>query len=173
MNTYWIDLHTKNQKIIVKENASYLALFVGKDSNSLECDIEFIHENPNIESNIIIKSVLFDNSTLDIKGNLIIKKGSKNTDSYLKIEVLLMSENANARAIPSLEVMEDSVKGGHGATVGYIDPDQVHYLLSRGIPRQTAEKMIALGFVSELKNHFTTKTTPKELKESFKYLQNL
>ena len=34
----------------------------------------------------------------------------------------------------------------HGATVGPIDEEQVYYLMTRGLPRRTAQTLIVEGF---------------------------
>ena len=38
----------------------------------------------------------------------------------------------------------------HGATVGQQDEQQIFYLMSRGIPRAIAEKLIVEGFFEEV-----------------------
>jgi Fe-S cluster assembly protein SufD len=45
-----------------------------------------------------------------------------------------------------LEILADDVRCTHGATIGKIDPDQVFYLRSRGIPYKDAERLIVEGF---------------------------
>jgi Fe-S cluster assembly protein SufD len=45
-----------------------------------------------------------------------------------------------------LEILADDVRCTHGATVGKIDPEQVFYLETRGIPRKEAEKLVVKGF---------------------------
>jgi Fe-S cluster assembly protein SufD len=45
-----------------------------------------------------------------------------------------------------LEILADDVRCTHGATVGKVDPEQVFYLLSRGIPYPDAERLIVEGF---------------------------
>jgi Fe-S cluster assembly protein SufD len=42
--------------------------------------------------------------------------------------------------------LADDVRCTHGATIGKIDPDQVFYLRSRGIPYKDAERLIVEGF---------------------------
>jgi Fe-S cluster assembly protein SufD len=58
----------------------------------------------------------------------------------------VLSRKARADSIPGLEIMADDVRCTHGATVGKIDPDQVYYLRSRGIPYEDAERLIVEGF---------------------------
>jgi Fe-S cluster assembly protein SufD len=45
-----------------------------------------------------------------------------------------------------LKFWADDVRCTHGATVGKIDPDQVFYLNSRGIPEKDAQRLIVEGF---------------------------
>ena len=51
---------------------------------------------------------------------------------------------------------EDEVTAGHAATVGRVDPLEMFYLMSRGISKEEAERLIIHGFlapvVSELKS---------------------
>ena len=149
MKTKTIDL-TKSSEIIIEEDTKIVALFIGKENAELTSVIDFVHNKPNLNSDITIKAVLYDRSRFDIEGNLIINKGAKNTDTYLKIDVLMMSEKASARAVPSLEIEEDEVKGGHGATVGEVDQDQIFYLMSRGLSRDDAEEVLVEGFIGNI-----------------------
>ena len=50
---------------------------------------------------------------------------------------------------PELEILADDVVCGHGATVGALDPEQVFYLQSRGMPRSEAEAMLLEAFGAE------------------------
>ena len=144
-----IDL-TKNTTIQITEDTEVLGLFIGKNKQQVNASLKIIHKKPNLKSFTLIKGVLFDQSQLNLNGDLIINKGAFLTDAYLKMEVLLMSKNAKAKAIPSLEITENNVKGGHGATIGQIDHEQLFYLKSRGLNKQQAEKLLVAGFVADL-----------------------
>jgi Fe-S cluster assembly protein SufD len=92
--------------------------------------------------------VLDDEARLDLETLLIVEKGARQTNSYLKLETLLISEKAHARVVPALEIMEDDVKSGHGATVTQIDKDQLDYLRSRGLNEKQAQRLIIKGFLN-------------------------
>jgi Fe-S cluster assembly protein SufD len=172
MKPIWLDL--KKELVEIKENNSqYVYLYVGKEGDSLESHINFLHQNPNITSNILIKAILFDNAKFNVFANLIIQTGATEVDSYLKIDVLLMSERASATAIPSLEITEASVKGGHGATIGPVDEEQLFYLQSRGLKREEAETVLAEGFVQDITNKFgEEEDLPEELRTELNKLKN-
>ena len=48
------------------------------------------------------------------------------------------------------KIEENDVKCSHASAVGPIDEEQRYYLESRGIPPQIAERLIVLGFFSEV-----------------------
>lgn len=140
---------SSSNTIFLEEDTELTATFVGRNNDEVISQITFLHRKPNINSRIIIKAVLYDESKFDFEGLLKIESGAVNTDTYLKIDCLLMSENAFARAVPSLEIFEDEVKGGHGATIGYLDPVQVNYLMSKGLNTKEAEELIVEAFLGD------------------------
>jgi Fe-S cluster assembly protein SufD len=52
--------------------------------------------------------------------------------------------------LPNLEIEADDVKCSHGATVGQLDSESLFYLMSRGLDRVTAERLVVLGFLGEV-----------------------
>jgi Fe-S cluster assembly scaffold protein SufB len=132
----------------IDEDQEIVATFDGTGDKSIKTKLNFIHTKPHITSRILIKAVLKDSSRFDFEGVLQIHKGASGTDTYLKIDCLLVSDKAYARAIPSLEITENEVKGGHGATIGYIDPEQMYYLMSKGLSTKVAEDEIVKAFLS-------------------------
>jgi Fe-S cluster assembly protein SufD len=150
MQTITLDLTQPEQTIVIDEDSELLGLFIGTEEQVVKTKIAFVHRSPNITSRIHIKAVLKDKAQFDCEAMLVIENGAKNTDSYLKIDCLLASEYARARAVPGLEITQDEVKGGHGATVGRIDPKQLYYLASRGLNAETAKELIVEAFIQEI-----------------------
>lgn len=142
-----IDFNNPEQIIEVTQDSEITGKFIGRLDDSIKCKIIIVHKKPNLKSRVNIKAVVFDNARFDFEGMLRIEKGATGTDTYLKIDCLVMNDNANARAIPSLEIMESEVKGGHGATIGYLDPLQIYYLKSHGIPTLQAEQQLVEAFL--------------------------
>jgi len=71
----------------------------------------------------------------------------------------LLSPEAEADSLPGLEILANEVKCSHGATTSRIDPQELFYLHSRGIDKREAEKLIALGYLSESINKIDHKET--------------
>jgi len=135
------------KEIIIDDSGQTKAYFHGTGDNQFEGKLIFKVKTPNIKHEVIIKAVLEDNSELDLEAVLRVEKGAKNTNTYLKLDCLLLSDNAKARVIPSLEIMEDSVKSGHGATVSSVNKEHMEYLMSRGLSKDNAKKIIIEGFL--------------------------
>jgi Fe-S cluster assembly protein SufD len=62
--------------------------------------------------------------------------------------VLMLSPKARGDANPILLIDEDDVKAGHAASVGQVNPEQIYYLMSRGIAKKDAERLIIYGFLA-------------------------
>jgi Fe-S cluster assembly protein SufD len=80
-------------------------------------------------------------------GNLVITHEGVKTDAFQKSRGLLLSREAQANAVPKLEIATDDVACAHGASVAPIGDEQLFYLESRGLPRAEAERMIIDGFI--------------------------
>ena len=60
-----------------------------------------------------------------------------------------MSENSAFNSKPELEIYADEVKCSHGSTTTNIDQNSIFYLMSRGLSKKQANKMLIEGFLSE------------------------
>jgi Fe-S cluster assembly protein SufD len=72
--------------------------------------------------------------------------GAQKTDGYQANRNLVLSPHARADSIPGLEILADDVRCTHGATVGQLEAEPVFYLMSRGLPRREAERLVVDGF---------------------------
>ncbi len=112
----------------------------------LDHDTQQNHLAPNTTSDLLFKGALKDRSRSVWQGMIYVAPGAQKTDGYQANRNLTLSPTARANSIPGLEILADDVRCTHGATVGKIDPDQVFYLRSRGIPYTEAERLIVEGF---------------------------
>ena len=62
---------------------------------------------------------------------------------------------------PALEILEKDVKAGHAATVGKVDGKMLFYLMSRGLTKTQAEKMLVEGFIEPIKKKLGGEIWPK------------
>ncbi len=112
----------------------------------LDHDTQQNHMAPNTTSDLLFKGALLDSSRSVWQGMIYVAPGAQKTDGYQANRNLVLSRKARADSIPGLEILADDVRCTHGATVGRIDEELVFYLLSRGIPRREAERLVVEGF---------------------------
>jgi Fe-S cluster assembly scaffold protein SufB len=106
------------------------------------------HVGRDTTGNLLSKGALLDRSRSFMKGLITIEKSAVGTDSFLGEFGMNLSRGARAVAIPSLEIDQpDCRRAAHSSSVGPIDPTQLFYLESRGIPPDEARKFIVLGFL--------------------------
>ncbi len=116
------------------------------ESQHLDHDTQQNHLAPNTTSDLLFKGALLGKSRSVWQGMIYVAPGADKTDGYQSNRNLILNSDSRADSIPGLEIKADDVRCTHGATVGKIDPEQVFYLLSRGIPQEEAEKLIVEGF---------------------------
>lgn len=106
------------------------------------------HIGRDTTGNLLSKGVLLDRARSYMKGLITIEKSAVGTDSFLGEFGMNLSKAARAVAIPSLEIDQpDCRRAAHSSAVGPIDPGQLFYLESRGIPPDEARKFVVLGFL--------------------------
>jgi Fe-S cluster assembly protein SufD len=76
--------------------------------------------------------------------------GAQQTDAFQESRNLLLSPTSHADAIPGLEIEADDVRCTHAAAVAQVDPEQLFYLRARGLPEQSAKRLVVDGFLQSL-----------------------
>jgi Fe-S cluster assembly protein SufD len=104
------------------------------------------HIAPNCESDFAFKGALRDNATAVWRGMIRVEPDAQKTNAYQECRNLMLSPTAHAVPIPGLEIMANDVRCTHGATVSRVDREQLFYLMTRGLPRAEAERMVVRGF---------------------------
>ena len=117
------------------------------------------------QSRTLIKSAATGNGQARYLGNIRIAATMHGCDASLKDDALLLSPHAHIDSVPALEIAANDVKAFHGATVGALDDQMLFYMMTRGLDRPTAERMITLGFFEPALEHFPTKALRDELRE--------
>lgn len=109
-----------------------------------------IHEKPHTWSDLLYKNALDHKARTVFSGLIRVATGAHFTDAYQKVRNLLLTDEAEANSMPGLEIEADNVRCTHGATSGQISPEELFYLLSRGITKNQAQRLIAHGFIQEV-----------------------
>jgi Fe-S cluster assembly protein SufB len=109
-----------------------------------------IHLAPNTHSTIRSKSVSKEGGVANYRGLIKVGRGAKGATASLVCDSLLMDDASEANTFPAVMNKEDEVEISHEATIGRIGEEELFYLMSRGLSRDDAVRMIVHGFVSPI-----------------------
>ena len=104
----------------------------------------------NSVGNILQHGVILEKATLTFNGIGHIIKGAKGADAQQESRVLMLSDQARSDANPILLIDENDVTAGHAASIGQVDPEDMYYLMSRGLDKATAERLVVRGFLGSV-----------------------
>jgi Fe-S cluster assembly protein SufD len=104
------------------------------------------HVAGNCTSDLLYQGALLGRSRSVYEGTIRAWPDAQKTNAYQSNRNLLLSKRARADSLPQLEIEANDLRCTHGATVSQVDEDQVFYLMSRGIPRADAVRLIVEGF---------------------------
>jgi len=108
------------------------------------------HLAPHTRSDLLYKGALGGAGRAVYYGTIQVGPEARRTDAYQANRNLLLSEASRVDTNPQLEIETNDVRCTHGASVGQVDDAQLFYLMSRGLPRPEAERLLVVGFFSEV-----------------------
>lgn len=171
---YWA-LGQMNDGNTVSENTTYLVgegsyadtktVSIGRGSQTQNFTTNIIHWGKNSDGQILKHGVMRESASSIFNGISKIEHGATKANGEQTERVLMLSEKARGDANPILLIDEDDVTAGHAASVGKIDPIQMFYLMSRGISRREAERLIIHGFLAPVVNELPIESVKERLIE--------
>ncbi|AEN87164.1 MULTISPECIES: Fe-S cluster assembly protein SufD [Priestia] len=157
----------------VSENTTYLmgdgsygdtkTVTVGRGEQSQNLTTSIVHFGKHSEGYILKHGVMKESASSIFNGIGKIEHGASKSNAEQESRVLMLSEKARGDANPILLIDEDDVTAGHAASVGRVDPIQLYYLMSRGIPQTEAERLVIHGFLAPVVNELPIETVKKQL----------
>lgn len=153
-------------KTILKGNGSTSdakIITVGNGKQRMSLTTGAVHFGLSTESDMITRAVMKEEGTAVINGVTKIEKGATRANGQQTEKVLMLSPKARGDANPILLIDEDDVKAGHAASVGQVNAEQVHYLMSRGISKTEAERLIIYGFLDPVVSEIPLESVREQL----------
>lgn len=120
--------------------------FVLHGRQHVDTEILVTHRGRDTASNALWRGVADDRSRGVVHGRIRVLPGADGADGSFYNKNLLLSPAAEIDTRPALEIYADEVQANHGATVGQLDENVLFYLRSRGIPLDTARRMLVHAF---------------------------
>jgi Fe-S cluster assembly protein SufD len=170
----WVPIHlgghlTKQTLDIVTaqrgSDMRHTGLYITQGKEHLDLFTTDLHEAGDTTGDTVWKGALTGESRASYEGLIHILKGAQNTDTYLQTHSMLLSPRSKGDAIPSLIVETDNVKASHGGTVGEVDEDQIFYMMSRGISRRDAVRILVEGYFEQVIERLHDESLEKLVRE--------
>ncbi|CAG9609659.1 Fe-S cluster assembly protein SufD [Pseudoneobacillus rhizosphaerae] len=136
---------------------------VGRGEQVQNFTTSVVHFGKHSEGYILKHGVMKDSATSIFNGIGKIEHGASKSNAEQESRVLMLSEKARGDANPILLIDEDDVTAGHAASVGRVDPLQLYYLMSRGIPKTEAERLVIHGFLAPVVQALPIEGVKKQL----------
>lgn len=146
-------------------SASWHLSSAARNEDSKVFTIDFYHKNPDTFARMDNYGVCEDQASLDFLGTSKIEEGARGSATHQKAKIMVFDPKCRAKASPCLCIDENDVQASHAAVVGQINEDHIFYLTSRGIPEKEAKKLITLGYLLPILDHFGDETIKAQIRE--------
>ncbi len=123
------------------------AVYFGDGHQMLDFRTLQDHDAPNTRSDLLFKGAVEDTAQSVYSGLIRIRPEAQKSVAFQTNRNLVLTEGAEAKSVPNLEIEADDVKCSHASTVGPVDDDQLYYLATRGVAPEEAERLIVLGLL--------------------------
>lgn len=173
----WIDIrlgteYTKNEIVtsLIEEGAAAknTVLYLARNNQKYDIFTSSRHDAPKTTSDIFTRGVLNDHAKALSRGLVHIGVNAADSNGYEKQDALLLSDKAEADAIPNLEINNHDVKCSHGSTVGPIDSEKMFYLMSKGLGKRDAQQLIVEGYFTPVIEAFTDEALKEKVRETIR-----
>jgi Fe-S cluster assembly protein SufD len=123
------------------------SMLAGREHGDLSLVVE--HAAPHTVSRELFKNVVDGAGHGVFQGRIVVEPDAQKTDGKMMAQTILLSDEGEFDSKPELEIFADDVQCGHGSTTGRIDDNHLFYLLSRGVPRPEAERLLIEAFLAD------------------------
>jgi Fe-S cluster assembly scaffold protein SufB len=108
------------------------------------------HQAAHTRSTLVMRGVLRDSAHAQYHGLIRVDKDAHGSVASQENKNMLLSNNARAVSVPSLEVLTNDVQCFHGSATGRCDDEQLFYCATRGIDEKTAQQLLMHAFFAGL-----------------------
>jgi len=122
---------------------------IGGGEATREFVTRLAHAHPDATSEQTIRAVHWGRATGNFLGRIEVARHAQKTDAAQDFKGLILERGASTNAKPELEIFADDVKCAHGAAIGQMDEQARYYMAARGIPPETAKKLLVRAFIAD------------------------
>lgn len=125
-------------------------------NDALKVQLLVCHDRPNTDSRVAICVIAEGHAQVTVDATVTIKSVASMAQAQLDLHVITR-DRATVNAAPNLEIHNHNVKARHSLTTKHITEKELFYLMSRGLSRIEAEKLVLDSFMQPFLDESTIK----------------
>ncbi len=118
------------------------AVYFGDGNRKLDFNYVIRQRGKRTQAVMNVRGALTAHSDKIFRGTLDFQRGSKGSTGRELEEVIILSQGTRNRSVPLMLAAEDEVDGHHAVSVGRLDEEKIFYLMSRGLDKSEAQRLI-------------------------------
>ena len=122
--------------------ANFEAVYFGDGKRKLDFNYVIHQRGKRTQATMNVRGALTEQSNKIFRGTLDFQKGAKGSTGRELEEVIILSSGTRNRSVPLMLAAEDEVDGHHAVSIGRLDEEKIFYLMSRGLDKSEAERLI-------------------------------
>ncbi len=143
--------------------AKLASAYFEKDSERADLEYKLVHDAPRTNGWLNGKGVIDGESYVVFRGNICIPRGAYSVNSEEVGYTLNLSSRAQVDAIPALSVRNNAVNARHAISIGRLDENKLYYMMSRGMDKQTAIKLVTRGMFEPIVDEIPVESVKRDV----------
>ena len=146
--------------------ADFEAVYFGDGKRKLDFNYVIHQRGKRTSATMNVRGALTDKSDKIFRGTLDFQRGAKGSTGRELEEVIILSSGTRNRSVPLMLAEEDEVDGHHAVSIGRLDEEKIFYLMSRGLDKAAAERLIVEAAFNPVIEKFSDETLRAQVKEN-------
>ncbi len=131
-------------------SSEMLGLYFGAGRQHFDFHTLQEHQAPHTLSDLLYKGAVTDQARSVFAGLIHVDRGAQKTNAFQANRNLILSDAARSDSIPKLEILANDLRCTHGSATSRLNEEHIFYLMSRGLSRAQATRMIVEGFFADI-----------------------
>ena len=135
--------------------------YYAHDANVLDINHVVRMRGKNTRAEVAESGALDGAARKSLRATIDLVHGARGAKGNEAENVLVLGDDVVNKTVPTILCDEDDVAGNHGATIGSVSPEQIDYLMDRGLSRHEAEQLFVRAIFEDAIMHAPEATSHK------------
>ena len=127
--------------------------YYAHDANVLDINHVVRMRGKNTRAEVAESGALDGAARKSLRATIDLVHGARGAKGNEAENVLVLGDDVVNKTMPTILCDEDDVAGNHGATIGSVSPEQIDYLMDRGLSRHEAEQLFVRAIFEDAIMH--------------------